>query len=113
MTDAKINYLELAASDLSAIKTFYQTAFNWQFTDYGEEYTADTVEGGFYQADLRSTTSTGGVLIVFFTDDLAAMQSKIETAGGKIVRNIFEFPGGRRFHFTDPCGNELAIWSDK
>ncbi|NMP32020.1 VOC family protein [Thalassotalea sp. M1531] len=113
---AKINYLELAASNLPAVKNFYQTVFNWQFTDYGPEYTAfsgDTIDGGFYQADAASSQAKGGVLIVFYSDNLATTQHAIESAGGNIIKPVFEFPGGRRFHFTDPCNNELAVWSDK
>ncbi|WP_448212743.1 VOC family protein [Colwellia sp. MEBiC06753] len=113
---AKINYLELPANDLAKIKLFYQQVFNWQFTDYGEEYTAfagDTVDGGFYQADLASSTDNGSVLIVFYSDDLAAIEQQIISAGGNIIKPTYEFPGGRRFHFSDPCGNELAVWSDK
>lgn len=113
---AKINYIEFAAENLAAVKAFYHTVFNWQFTDYGPEYTAftgDTVDGGFYQAPHNSTATTGGVLIVFYAENLTGMQKAIEQAGGTISRPTFEFPGGKRFHFTDPCGNELAIWSDK
>ncbi|MFD2167852.1 VOC family protein [Thalassotalea euphylliae] len=116
MTDAKINYLEFPAKDLAAIKMFYQKVFNWQFTDYGPEYTAfsgDTLEGGFYLADAKSKTSNGSVLVVFYSADLEDTQQAIANAGGSISKETFEFPGGRRFHFNDPCGNELAVWSDK
>lgn len=111
----KINYLELPANNLAAVKAFFETTFQWQFTDYGPEYTAFSnagLEGGFFQADLKSTTQSGAALIVFYSQALEATEAKITAAGGKIVKSIFTFPGGRRFHFTDPCGNEYAVWSD-
>lgn len=111
----KINYLELPASDLAAVKAFFETVFEWQFTDYGPEYTAFTnagLEGGFYKGPLRSETQNGAALVVFYSKDLESTEAKITTAGGAIIKPIFSFPGGRRFHFSDPCGNEYAVWSD-
>ncbi len=111
----KINYVELPATDLAATKDFFSKAFGWTFEDFGPEYTAFSdqgLDGGFYKADLASSTSNGAALIVFFSHDLEATQQKIETANGVIVRAIFSFPGGRRFHFTEPSGNEFAVWSD-
>jgi predicted enzyme related to lactoylglutathione lyase len=114
-----INYLELPASNLTAVKDFFETVFQWQFTDYGPEYTAFTqtnnspIEGGFYKAALQSKTTNGAALIVFYSLDLASTEAKIAAAGGEIVKPIFAFPGGRRFHFNDPCGNEYAVWSDQ
>ncbi len=113
----KINYVELPAKDLIASKAFFESAFNWQFTDYGPEYSAFSaksagLEGGFYQADLAASTYNGSALIVFYSAELEQTQHKIERAGGSIVKTIFPFPGGRRFHFTDPSGNEFAVWSD-
>lgn len=112
----KINYVEFAASDLEAVKTFFQTVFKWEFTDYGSEYTAFSnagLEGGFFKADKQSSTSNGAALVIFYSNSLEATQTKVEQAGGKIVQAIFSFPGGRRFHFSDPCGNEFAVWTDK
>ena len=113
----KINYLELPAKDIGAVKAFFETVFQWQFTDYGPEYTAFSnsagLDGGFYQADLRSDSQTGAALIVFYSQALATTEAKITAAGGQIVKPTFSFPGGRRFHFTDPCGNEYAVWSDQ
>lgn len=111
----KINYVELPARDIPATKAFFTQVFGWVFEDFGPEYTAFTdqgVDGGFFQADLASSTQTGGALIVFYSNDLEATQIKIEQAGGKIVQPTFSFPGGRRFHFTEPSGNEFAVWSD-
>ena len=112
----KIDYLEYAAVDLDATKAFFSTVFSWVFTDYGPDYTAfarqgNTVEGGFYRADLKSSSEQGAALTVFYSDDLQASQTKIEKSGGKIVKAIFSFPGGQRFHFTEPSGNEFAVWT--
>ncbi|KGJ90223.1 VOC family protein [Thalassotalea sp. ND16A] len=114
--DEKINYLELPAKDLAAIKRFYQDAFDWQFVDYGDEYCAfndGAINGGFYQADIRSSYQSGGALIVLYSKQLEQTAAKVLNHGGTIVKAIFTFPGGRRFHFSDPNGNELAVWSDK
>ncbi len=111
-----INYVEFPAQDLEAAKKFFRTIFNWCFVDYGPEYTAfsdATMEGGFFKSDQHSSTSNGAALVVFYSHALEETQSKIEEAGGKIVKPIFSFPGGRRFHFTDPNNNEFAVWSDK
>lgn len=112
----KINYVEFPAKDIPATKRFFSEVFSWSFQDYGPEYSAFSdqgIDGGFYQADLSSSTSNGAALIVFYSEDLEATQLKIEKAGGKIVKPIFAFPGGRRFHFLEPSGNEFAVWSDK
>lgn len=118
----KINYVEFPAKDIIATKAFFEQAFNWQFTDYrqdenGPEYTAFSqtsagLEGGFYRADLTASTHSGSALIVLYSAELELTQHKIEKAGGSIVKAIFPFPGGRRFHFTDPSGNEFAVWSN-
>ena len=111
---AKINYLELPARDLGVAKKFFAAVFGWTFTDYGARYTAFAnagLDGGFYQADLVASTANGGALVVFYSENLAATISRIEHAGGKIIKPTFSFPGGRRFHFTDPNGNEYAVWS--
>ncbi len=111
----KINYLEFPSQNLSATKEFFQTVFNWQFTDYGAEYSAFEnagISGGFYQSLLSNHTEQGGALIVFYSEDLEHTQQKIQLAKGRIIKEIFEFPGGRRFHFVEPSGNEFAVWSD-
>ncbi|MEM7277577.1 MAG: VOC family protein [Pseudomonadota bacterium] len=112
-TSTKMNYVEFPASDIGALKVFYGDVFGWTFVDYGEDYCAfndGVMDGGFYTAPLSSSTENGAALIVLYSDELESLQSQIESSGGSIVKPIFEFPGGRRFHFTDPCGNELAIW---
>ena len=115
-TDQKINYLELPASNLGAVKSFYENAFAWSFTDYGPDYSAfndGTIDGGFYKSEEKSTTAQGAALIVLYALDIEKTKKKVIASGGKIVKDIFPFPGGRRFHFADPNGNELAVWSDK
>lgn len=110
-----ITYLELPACDIPATKKFFEKVFNWSFQDYGDEYTAfteDRLEGGFFKSDKKSNTKNGATLIVFYSSDLETSQEKIQESGGTIVKPIFAFPGGRRFHFTEPSGNELAVWSD-
>jgi hypothetical protein len=111
----KLNYVEFASSDLEATKSFFEKAFNWSFVGYGPEYTSFAghgLNGGFFQANMCSTTASGGALLVFYSNDLERTLSKVSKAGGTIVKPIFAFPGGRRFHFTEPCGNEFAVWSD-
>lgn len=112
----KINYVEFPSKNLDATKKFYSSAFGWSFLDYGPEYCSiqdGGLDGGFYMSDQASTTEAGRVLVVLFSDDLEVTLKKIETSGGQIVKDIFDFPGGRRFHFTDPSGNELAVWTNK
>ncbi|MBP0016788.1 MAG: VOC family protein [Cyanobacteria bacterium SBLK] len=111
----KINYVEFPAKDIQKTKAFFTRVFGWSFEDFGPEYTAFSnpeINGGFFQSDLASSTVNGGALIVFYSRDLEATQAKIEEAGGAIVKPIFSFPGGRRFHFSEPSGNEFAVWSD-
>ena len=112
----KINYIEFPAKDLEATKSFFSAVFGWSFTDFGPEYTSFSnagIDGGYYKSDLSAATENGSVLIVIYSNNLAATQLKIETAGGIISKAIFSFPGGSRFHFRDPSDNEYAIWSDK
>lgn len=109
-----INYLELPATDLPATKTFYGTVFGWQFTDWGPEYisfSGAAIEGGFC-SDGAATPQPLGVLVVLYSSDLGQTEIAIKAAGGEIVLPTFDFPGGRRFHFKDPNGNELAVWSE-
>jgi len=111
----KITYVEYPAKDIPATKTFFQTVFGWVFKDYGPDYTAfekQGLNGGFYQSELSSTRDQGAALVVLYSSDLEATQRKVEQAGGVISMPIFSFPGGRRFHFLEPSGNELAVWSD-
>ena len=104
----KIGYVELPAADMAASKRFYAEAFGWRFTDYGPTYAAfdEGLEGGF-QAD--PAEAPAAPLMVLYAEDLDAMLLKVAAAGADIVRPIFSFPGGRRFHFRDPAGVELAV----
>lgn len=113
MDSNTINYIEFKARNLQAIKQFYNKCFNWTFTDYGPNYMAFSnsgIEGGFEQTNDPIVSS---VLVVLYHDHLEDILQVIKQAGGTISKDIFEFPGGRRFHFLDPSGNELAVWSDK
>ena len=112
----KINYVEFPAKDIEAAKEFFTAVFAWSFVDYGPGYSAFTnegIDGGFFKSDLCSSSEHGAALIVFYSNDLDTTKSKIENAGGSIINPIFSFPGGRRFHFSDPNGNEYAVWTDK
>ncbi|MGH7024248.1 MAG: VOC family protein [Caulobacteraceae bacterium] len=107
--DGKIDYIEFPAKDLTAAKGFYAAAFGWVFTDYGPDYAAfdgAAMDGGFNAED-----AVPAPLVILYAHDLEAMQARIEAAGGQIVREIRAFPGGRRFHFRDPAGNVLGVWS--
>lgn len=113
MKDNQINYVEFKAQDLESIKTFYSAAFNWSFTDYGPSYIAFSesgLEGGFAQSDDKINN---GALVVLFHSKLEEIKDKIMACKGIISQDIISFPGGRRFHFIDPAGNELGVWSDK
>jgi hypothetical protein len=111
-----INYVEFPASSFDEVKRFYGAAFAWTFTEYGQDYLAFNdggFDGGFYRSDLVATTSIGAPLVILYAEDLEACKARVLDAGGKLSADIFSFPGGRRFQFTDPHGNELAVWSDK
>jgi uncharacterized protein len=107
--DGKIDYLELPGGDMGGTKAFYAKAFGWTFTDYGPSYAAfnEGLDGGF-----DSDEASDKPLPVLIANDLEAMLEKVTEAGGEIIRPIFSFPGGRRFHFRDPAGNEMAVWSE-
>jgi predicted enzyme related to lactoylglutathione lyase len=109
-TDKRINYIEFNVSDIAQSKAFYGQAFGWRFADYGPQYCEfddGHMKGGF---DASGQVQTGGPLIVLYGEDLPALMQAVTEAGGKITKEIFEFPGGRRFQFTDPDGYELAVW---
>ena len=111
----KIDYVEFPAISIEKAKAFFTEVFDWSFTDYGPEYTAFSnqgLDGGFFQSPLSVSAASGSALIVFYSKELEKTQAKIEAAGGAISMPIFSFPGGRRFHFTDPNGNEYAVWAD-
>jgi predicted enzyme related to lactoylglutathione lyase len=107
-----IDYIEIAVTDMEAAKAFYATAFGWTLVDYGPDYAGiqgDGKEMGGLRRD--SEVRPGGPLVVLYSNDLEASAEAVSAAGGKVVEPIYSFPGGRRFHFADPAGNELAVWS--
>jgi len=111
--DHRINYVEFVTTDIARSKEFYSVVFGWGFEDYGPEYVSFSaktagIDGGFRKGE----PVTGSPLIVLYASDLAATQEAIVAAGGRITVPTFEFPGGRRFHFADGAGNELAVWSE-
>ncbi len=112
-THHALDYIEIAVTDVEAVKAFYGSAFGWSFVDYGPEYAGIQV-GGKEVGGLRLDTEVrpGGPLVILFSEDLEASVDAVTAAGGTIVNPITPFPGGRRFHFADPAGNELAVWAE-
>lgn len=113
MNHHKIDYIEFPAKNITKIKEFYSSVFGWKFTDYGPDYTSfddGRLTGGFY---VPSDNPSKAPLVVIYSEKLEETRETVLKHGGTIVREIFEFPGGRRFHFTDPDDNELAVWTDK
>jgi hypothetical protein len=109
-----IDYIELTVTDIDAAKRFYTAAFGWSFNEYGPDYAGiqgrGKEAGGLRKAD---TVTRGGPLVILFSSDLEASLAAVKAAGGIIATEPFTFPGGRRFHFTDPSGNELAVWAER
>lgn len=111
----KINYIELPCRDLAATKAFFSQVFGWGFIDYGPDYMAITdagIDGGFYKSEQCARTEQGSALVVLYSDNLEHTLQQVTAAGASIKLAIFSFPGGRRFHFIEPGGNEYAVWSE-
>ncbi len=111
----RIDYIEIPARDPRKAWEFFEKLFGWKFEDYGPDYCSfndGRMAGGFYRADVAASVRAGAPLVVFYRHDLATAVARVKTLGGTITKDIFSFPGGRRFHFTDPNGNEFAIWSE-
>lgn len=111
--DRRIDYVEFAVTDMEATKEFYTSVFGWEFKDWGADYASFSdgrLAGGLRKED---SVEAGGPLVVVYAEDLEEVEAAIRAAGAPIVVEAFDFPGGRRFHFTDPGGNELAVWSDR
>jgi len=109
-----IDYVEIAVMDIPKAKVFYASAFAWSLVDYGPDYVGiqgDGREVGGLRRD--SEVRAGGPLVIIYSEDLEGSQQAVTAAGGTILAPIYSFPGGRRFHFADPAGNELAVWSDR
>lgn len=113
-THHAIDYIELTAPDLAAAKAFYGSAFGWEFTDYGPGYTGirgvEREQGGIAQGEPKGQ---GGPLVILYSEDLEMTLEAVKAAGGTISAPPFDFPGGRRFHFADPGGNELGVWCER
>jgi predicted enzyme related to lactoylglutathione lyase len=110
--DRRVDYIEFPTTSIPATKAFYQQVFEWKFTDYGPDYTSfvdGRLAGGFWKSEAAQPC---GALVVIYAAHLEKTEAQVRAAGGKIVKDIFSFPGGRRFHFVDPGGNELAVWSE-
>lgn len=111
-----IDYVELTATDLERTKRFYAEAFGWEFTDYGPGYAGIHPRGGTGPEPggiaLGEPAGTGGPLVLLFSADLGRTVAAVEAAGGRVVQGPYAFPGGRRFHFRDPSGNELGVWAE-
>jgi predicted enzyme related to lactoylglutathione lyase len=109
-----IDYVELPAADLPASRAFYEQAFDWKFNEYGPEYAGIRSPAG--DGEVGGLDGTAGPerrapLVLLYSDDLDATVKAVQAAGGRIVKEPYEFPGGRRFHFTDPSGTEMGVYS--
>lgn len=112
-TNNHIDYIEFKSIDIEQTKDFYSEVFDWKFTDYGPTYVSFENSGLYGGFELTDKPVINGVLVVLYHTDLTILMKQILEAGGQISKDIFSFPGGSRFHFLDPSGNELAVWSDK
>lgn len=112
----QIIYVEYQAADLEKTKAFFEQVFGWTFTDYGPDYTSFTdgrVAGGFFRSEKRASLASGSALVVIQHPQLEETLKRVVDHGGKITQEIFSYPGGRRFHFTEPSGNELSVCADE
>lgn len=113
--EKKIDYIEIPATEIDATKAFFSSLMGWEFEDYGPAYSCfndGRLKGGFYLSDKKFTVAHGAPLLVFYTSQLEVTRDQVAGLGGEIFKDIFSFPGGRRFHFIDPSGNEFAFWSE-
>ena len=111
----KLNYVEFASLDIRRSKAFFESAFGWCFTDYGSEYSAFCnagMDGGIFSSQRVMKAESGAPLLVLYSINISEAQECVEKAGGVITKPLFNFPGGCRFHFVEPGGNELAVWSE-
>lgn len=106
----RLNYVELPATDIAKAKAFYEKAFGWSLTEFGPSYAGTTTGDVDLGLQADKAEAPKAPLAIVETKDLEAALKSVTAAGGKITKPIFAFPGGRRFHFTDPSGNELAVW---
>lgn len=113
--EGRIDYVEFASCEPAASRRFFEQAFGWRFEEYGPDYVAfddGELQGGFFRGK-AATTGTGAPLVVLYAAQLAPVQAAVEAHGGTVVKPVFAFPGGRRFQFIEPGGNELAVWSER
>jgi predicted enzyme related to lactoylglutathione lyase len=111
-----IDYVEIPSRDVAISREFFTQLLGWTFTDYGPDYTSfedGRISGGFYKSDKSSRVEAGGALVVIYAESLERAKADVIRLGASITRDIFSFPGGRRFQFTEPGGSEFSIWSDK
>jgi len=111
-----IDYVETPSRDLPKTKAFFTALLGWRFTDYGPDYVAfedGRLNGGFFRSDKVSSIAAGATVAVIYTEHLEQLRDQAVKLGATLTKDIFSFPGGRRFHFTEPGGSEFAIWSDK
>lgn len=112
--DNSINYIEFPLVKMEETKRFYSEAFGWKFTDWGPNYVSFSgagIDGGF-NGEGNAASTPSGVLVVLYVNNLEQKLDDVKRAGGAINKPIYEFPGGKRFHFLDPNRNELAVWSE-
>ena len=112
----KINYVEMPFNDLDATKSFFSTVFGWELQEWGSDYLAFTgegLDGGFYKTNQTMRVSNGSALVIFYSIELESTLGKVQNTGADVCTPTYYFPGGRRFHFLDPNGNEFAVWSDR
>ncbi|MDA7878939.1 VOC family protein [bacterium] len=111
----KLNYVEFPCSDIAAAKQFFEAVFGWEFQDFGPDYSSfsnEGLDGGFFKSNACATTGNGSALLIFYSANLEMTLEKVKGSGGSIIRETFSFPGGRRFHFIEPSGNEFGVWSE-
>lgn len=110
-----ISYIEFPTIKISESKMFFSKIFGWSFTDYGDDYTSFSeagVHGGFFSSGSQPDRPPSSVLIVLYSEDLEATLASVTNEGCTVTKDIFDFPGGRRFHFIEPGGNEIGVWSE-
>ena len=111
-----VDYVEIPSKDVRKSKAFFEALVGWKFTEYGPDYFGfedGRLSGGFYTADKVSSVAAGGALVIIYTEDLERSREEARKLGATITRDIFSFPGGRRFHFSEPGGSEFSFWTDK
>ena len=111
--EARFDYIEIPVTDLGKARAFFEALFGWSFQEWGPEYTSfndGRLDGGFRLVDVPAPAT--GILLVFHSDDLERDVGRVKELGATISQDIFDFPGGRRFHFVDPVGTEFAFWSE-